>query len=256
MARGVGLGDPMQAVRGYHRRRLERLRARRADFSGGYGAGGGVEDGGDAGVLPSYNEAPPAEEARVGEQVLVRTGGGHTDQVLVATPVPDGSVEWVPVHNAGIPVTVTMYAYNVTNNTWANMPAARTPLFGAAFLPYSACRVDMARAREARIVANIAVPGWNNAKIYPMYTPSFAAAGADWYELLDETEPSALGPHIPLSPTLPGVVARYSAWTPIAAGAIDASISYVGQGVGVAVFGEGGDGVADPTFGNIYLQLR
>jgi len=244
MARGVGLGDPGQAVRGFHRRRLERLRARRADLSGGGGEDG---DGEGAGFLLPLNEAPAPEEGRVGEIVRVAGGEGETDKVLVGAAGPAGSVAWVPVQNAAIPVTLTVLTFppgtgSAATNVWTNMPAAATELFG---LAHHRVGLDLRFASEVQIIATAIVAGADFAYLKPV----FYDFGID--ALADLIDPASGNPGVSIG----GAGFGASGWAPINPRA-KSEINDFGNEKLLRIHGYGGNGAADPQFGNIYLQFR
>ncbi len=118
------------------------------------------------------------------------------------------------------------------NQVWNNMPVAATEFINTAAHRFVA---DLTEYTEARLVVNRNVAGFANAILYPMYSID----NVNFYSLGANNTPS-----VPLSAT--GVYP--SSWVPIVSGAR--------RDVYLTVVGQDGNGIADPNFGSIYIEVR
>lgn len=116
---------------------------------------------------------------------------------------------------------------------WTDMPAALTTFLGAAWIMTKA---DLAYYSQARLVANVVAVGFAGSKLRPQYSLD----AASWASLCDSDGATVTD----LSPG--GILV--SAWGTIA--------SVARADVFLRLVGLDGDGVADPSFGTIMLQVR
>ncbi len=130
----------------------------------------------------------------------------------------------IPLHSVG------------SNQVWTDMPAAKTEVRGVdAFR----VRADLTKALQVRLVAFVKVAGSTNAELRVEYsTDSTLTFGSPAY--LD----GGTGPSVNIATT--GL--RVSSWVTLAAGAQ--------ADVNLRLVGINGDGVADPSLGNAFLQVR
>lgn len=127
---------------------------------------------------------------------------------------------------------------------WSNMPAALTELRG---LLIWRTRIDLTQVDQVRVSAFIGVIGSPSSRVEAQYS---ANNGASWYSLASVNGLSAsAGPFVPLG-SISGAPNKTltSAWTPIHPSARSASTI-------VRMAGYWGDGVADPTFGQVSLFI-
>lgn len=121
--------------------------------------------------------------------------------------------------------------------TWTNMPAAETFLLGS---HRHATKVDLTNFTQVRLVVNKqATAGAAASIIYAKYRTAFDATVGNWSAI----GTSAVSVAVNVQNTI-----LSSSWIDLAAGAI--------ADVFVCLAGSGGDGVLDPTFGNVVLQFR
>lgn len=156
-----------------------------------------------------------------------QTGKFLRDDLSWATPAGGGG--------AG-QLVVTLVADSAAA-AWANMPAAAT-LFAASHRHVT--KADLSNYSEVRLVVNKqATLGAASAILELRYAAVFGTAAASYSSI----GTSAVQVAINVQNS-----ALESAWIPLVAGA---------KGdVFLAIVGSGGDGVLDPTFGNISAQFR
>ena len=133
------------------------------------------------------------------------------------------------------PAALTMLSENWAsfgNPPWTNQPAALTELFG---LTTGRTRADLTVSSQVRIEVNVAQAGTASAAIRMQYSTDQAS----WNYLDGGTGPSV---------TVNTTGLKVSPWVNLAAGAK--------ADVYLRVVGINGDGVADPSFGDITLQVR
>lgn len=119
---------------------------------------------------------------------------------------------------------------------WANMPAAETELAGAT---RTRQRADLADARQARLGVRVIVAGSAGAELRVKASPNDTLA--NFVELADVAGAGNVLINV--------VGTRLSGWFDVAAANRTADRF-------VALFGIGGDGVADPSFGVIFVEFR
>jgi putative exporter of polyketide antibiotics len=120
---------------------------------------------------------------------------------------------------------------NAIDNEWTNQPSGVTELFGA---DNRRAVADLTSATSARLVVNVTQGGATGAKLYVQYSTNnstWATFTATTGAVIDAT----------------GIAAE--AFTNIVAGAKIATCY-------LRVVGSGGNGTADPRFGNIYLEIK
>ena len=152
-----------------------------------------------------------------------------------ARPTVGGVGVALQTETAARPECLTFFAQTVAGGVWTNMPAALTEFAGAA--PFRARRLfDLTLYTQARMVASLGVAGAANAELRAQYSTD---GGTTWLYL-----DGADGPKVNIS----ALMVRSGAWVNLATGAkADAQLRIVGIN---------GDGVLDPNFGIIDLQLR
>jgi len=114
---------------------------------------------------------------------------------------------------------------------WVNMPAAATELFGETG---NRIKADLTRFNELRVVANVITAGYSGAYLYSAYSTNESA----WQVL-------GSGEQCPVDSTSS---VQASSWVDIAAGGK--------ADVFIRIQGAAGNGVADPKFGFIAIELR
>lgn len=119
---------------------------------------------------------------------------------------------------------------------WANMPAAETEYFGAT---RSRQRANLVEARQARLGVRVIVAGLAGAELRVKASPDDTLA--NFVELADV---AGAGDQL-----IDAVGTQLSAWFDVAAANRTADRF-------VALFGIGGNGVADPQFGVIFAEFR
>jgi putative exporter of polyketide antibiotics len=117
------------------------------------------------------------------------------------------------------------------DNEWTNQPAGVTELFGATTQHAIA---DLTNATQARVVVNVSQAGAAAAKLYAQYSTD----DATWATFTTTT-----GVSIAATGTYAETFAN------IVAGAKIATCY-------LRVVGSGGNGTADPRFGNIYIEVK
>lgn len=126
---------------------------------------------------------------------------------------------------------------NIVNNVWGNMPAALTE-FGAGGANTAGAfrtKVDLSAVTAARLVVNVMTAGFSTAEIRAQYSTDQVT-----WNYLDHVS----APGVSISST----GAKVSEWVNINAAA---------KGdVFLRIVGINGNGVADPVFGNIMMQVR
>jgi hypothetical protein len=118
--------------------------------------------------------------------------------------------------------------------TWTNMPSAITEFLGGV---HTRTRVDFARVTQARFGVRVSTAGFAGAKLLPRFSTDDA--------VFSELAASAGG----LDQLIDSAGTKRTAWADIAAGAKADNII-------ISVWGQGGDGIADPIFGNTWLEVR
>ncbi len=234
---------------GYHQRRINRQRIADPVIRRRLRQGTGGNDGYDVGgpvewtEVETIDEEPDATDEQGGSRVLQVRGGDDTaDRILQSTRLPDDTAEWVPLTNAGTPSSMTFYVASTQNldNEWVNMPNILTELFGAS---KHIRRVALGHATEFRLVVTVLQPGSVNAYLCVLY--SVPPATLDSF--LGGQEPVTFRPYGRVSIAAAGTFA--GSWTGIAEAAAK-------QDVDITIYGEVGDGVADPRIGGIDVQFR
>lgn len=134
---------------------------------------------------------------------------------------------WNADHNAP-PFVVPLH---VSERTWTNMPAAATELWGTTS---ARTKVDLTYVTQARIVCQVRISGVAGAVL----TVEYSTDGTTWTEISAGTASIDLG----------AITTVATAWFNIPAGAK--------ADVFLRVMGSSGDGVADPSIGNLALQVR
>ena len=120
---------------------------------------------------------------------------------------------------------------NAIDNEWTNQPAGATELFGGTNRRAIA---DLTNATQARLVVNVTTAGASGAKLYIRYSTD---------DVTYNTFTTTTGVAIDAT----GVFAE--SFTNIVAGAKIATCY-------LQVVGSGGNGTADPRFGNIYIEVK
>ena len=121
----------------------------------------------------------------------------------------------------------------VANFTWTNMPNATNPLYGASATSYVR-RLDLTYASQARFSFSVATGGAAGAKLFLRYS----------------TDGSTFS-----TPT-PNIEAVFGTGTgPFTSGWTNLDASMKGD-VWVGVYGNNGDGTADPRFTTIAAEFR
>lgn len=118
-------------------------------------------------------------------------------------------------------------------NTWTDMPAAATELFGNAIYRQT---ILLEGYTQARLSAMVAAAGAGGAVLTAQYTTDLTGAGG-WADLV--------GSNLSISATGVGK----TAWGTIPSGA-------AGKEVLIRIIGSGGNAAADPALVNIQVQLR
>lgn len=122
-----------------------------------------------------------------------------------------------------------------SNQTWSNMPAAETVLFGSNF---SVQRVDLTSAVDYRIVVDQAVAGQSTADIRLQYTTD-STCSASWTNADDSGTELAIGT---------GTGVKQTSYVDFSAGAKD--------NVCLRLLGKQGNGTTDPAFRSIIVETR
>jgi len=130
---------------------------------------------------------------------------------------------------------VVIAATPQTVQTWTNMPAAQTELFGNTFGRRSA---DLSAEGEFRLSVNQSVAGAAGCSLRVQYSTN---GGGSWSDL----ESSGTGADLGVGT---GTGLKTGAWGTVAAGAL-------GE-VQLRITGSGGDNTADPAFRYIGIELR
>lgn len=120
---------------------------------------------------------------------------------------------------------------NAIDNEWTNMPSAVTELFG---LDNRRVVADLTSATQARLMVNITVNGSTGSKLYVQYSTN----NSTWATFTATT-----------GAAIDSGTFATEAFTNIVAGAKIATCY-------LRVVGSGGNGTADPRFGNIYLEIK
>ncbi len=118
--------------------------------------------------------------------------------------------------------------FQVGQTMWTNMPAAETEFAG---ILARRMRFDLTGVNKVRISARVQTAGAAGSVLRFQYSTDENT----WADLTPNVAVDAIGTQV-------------SAWDYIP-GAAQADVY-------IRLVGSGGNGVADPTFGNIYLQLR
>ncbi|HHT9120342.1 MAG TPA: hypothetical protein ACFYD3_07355 [Candidatus Hypogeohydataceae bacterium YC41] len=161
---------------------------------------------------------------------LIDTPNTYTGQggKLAAVNSAETALEFKPLPSGLLAPVVA--SPNATS--WNAMPAAETEIFGAT---NSRCRIDLTNYSQARLVARVFVNGAANAELRVQYST-------------DETTWAYLdgvgGPKISIS----GMGTIVSAWVNMVTGAK--------ADVFIRVVGINGDGIANPSFGNIFVEFK
>lgn len=189
--------------------------------------------------LGNFSALPTADTPRRGALARVEGASGVLDILYWERKTTADTLEWVPVV-VGTPtllhVTYLMHEDPTSANAnfiWTNMPAAVTPLYGGAGTTYVR-RIDLTAATEARLSFHVAVAGVAGAKLFLRY----ATDGSTF------TTPST------------GIQATFGASTGQFTSGWVALESGMQADVWVAVYGSGGDGVADPRFTTVSAEFR
>jgi len=127
-----------------------------------------------------------------------------------------------------MPVFISLWQPS-TPYAWTNMPAALTEFSGTTRLRF---KYNLTSASQARIIVRIETAPFANAKIKAQYSLDETT----WLDLCSVTMPAT------------GAKTNIGNWTDIPAKAQD--------DVFIRLAGQDGDGVADPTFTTICLQVR
>lgn len=170
----------------------------------------------------------------------------HPDVNATVPPV-DGDVaryrtatgKWQPEPPPGAgpaPVPVINQAMKDTAHVWTNMPAALGEYPSSLTAGFARAKTDLSGATQARLVAQLSVAGSTNAELRGQYSTD---NGSNWLYLDGST-----GPLVNLSAT--GM--RTGAWVNLAAGAK--------ADVLLRIVGINGDGVVDPAFAMVQLQVK
>jgi hypothetical protein len=156
----------------------------------------------------------------------------YTNGVLVAC-VPSGAgYAWVGA--AGCPAFLTFHTYSGTSgtDTWSNMPLALTKFMGLSDDFYTR-RVDLSHARQARLALFASTGGVAGADLLLRYSTDNSA----WTTLTGTEATFGAGTGI-----------FVSSWADLPAGAR--------ADVFVSLWGQDGDGSADPVFRWVYAEFR
>lgn len=122
-----------------------------------------------------------------------------------------------------------------TAQTWTNMPAAQTELFGNVFGRRTA---DLTDLTQFRLSVNQSVAGFVNATLRAQFSID---AGMNWLDLESGGTTADLSVGV-------GTGLKTGAWGPLEAAALaDVQVRFVG---------ENGNGVADPSFRYIAIELQ
>jgi hypothetical protein len=140
------------------------------------------------------------------------------------------TVIWKPLGSL-IPVTVFTFVENAAV-TWTNMPSATTEFLGIQNL--TRFKLDLSNAREIRVVTFVQTIGAANAKLGVEFWN-----GSAWTSI-------GVTDNAPVSINVSGEMS--GAWTVIASAAR--------ADVPVRIVGVSGDGVIDPIFANVAIQVR
>lgn len=148
------------------------------------------------------------------------------------------SVGWIPA--AAGATTSTTYVFHTrvaTSTVWTNMEAATLEFVGTAASPAIGHRVlaNLVGKSSARLYARVSVPGASGAKIWVQYSTDEVT----WVDL-DTTG----GATVTLNPNGNKTTSAFT---------IDPAARRL---VYMRIVGSGGDGVADPSFGQIQLEVE
>lgn len=231
--------DPMGAPNDWLLRRLraaEDLDARRRLRALERRAGNGWEPSEEE--LDEDDELDP-EDLMPGRKYRKKGGAGKKDQFVTTMQLPNDELAIVPLERSYSFVSITVYAASTVgvNNEWTNMPAAATHLFGNVGRYWN--HVDLSPFAEVRIVTWMDTAAFAGAILNPNYYDGGVPA---YFDLAA----SALAASV----TVDTLGLRVGPWAEIASGALA-----LGD-VEIAVVGAGGNGTADPRFGNIAIQFR
>lgn len=135
------------------------------------------------------------------------------------------------------PMRVTLYGGITAAGQWTNQPAAEAFIFGHT---RHVTKVDLTGYTQARLVITLHTTAANaGAKCYLKYYTSYSETVGDYLDIGTSSVEVAID-------STDTCVA--SSWVNLAAGAI--------ADIFVAVTGDGGDGVIDPTFGLVAADFR
>lgn len=135
----------------------------------------------------------------------------------------------------GITKVITISA-STANYTWTDMPLAETFLAGSS---RNLVKVDLTGMKEIRIGARVSTQGSASAILYVKYALTDVVSVASFSSIATSGNASV---------SIAATGTPTGAWTPIATAAK--------TDVWLCVAGSGGDGSADPVFGNIFIEAR
>lgn len=135
----------------------------------------------------------------------------------------------------GITKSITVVT-PTANLTWTDMPLAETFLVGSS---RNLVKVDLTGMKEIRIGARVIAQGTAGAILYIKYATTAATSVGSYSSVATSGNAS-------VSIAATGI--PVGSWTPLATGAQ--------ADVWLCVAGSGGDGAADPVFGNIFIEAR
>ena len=131
-----------------------------------------------------------------------------------------------------LPASYTDVTFAADQDTWTNMPAADTEYFGTRTRNW----IDLTNAREFRLVAGMAVAGVAGADCRVQYATSDAGPWTNF--------DGGAGPEL----VIDTIATQKSAWSTIVAGGRSEVV--------VRIMCKDGNGVVDPQFRGVHVQLR
>lgn len=145
----------------------------------------------------------------------------------------------LPVRYRPNAYSLTWVAYPAAQGAWTNMPLAEALYFGT---DRSIKKADLSNYRQVRLlVMRSGVAGAAAAKMYLKYKTGVFSSNVANYSQLGTSSVE---------------VAVATASTPVDSGWIDLAAGAIADDVWLAITGDGGDGVADPQFGEITAEFR
>lgn len=209
------------------------------------GANNGLATLTSAGVIPNAQIPPltyPVTSVN-GQNGAVNLASGDVGAIALSQK---GSTNGVaPLVNGVIPASHLTYPptnvlmHSISNNAggtagqWVNMPAALTELFGNALFRQ---KFDLTNFTQFRILAQIIAVGFGSSLLRVQYSTD----GITWLGLEN-------GGNSNISVVLNSLGLVVSAW---------GNLVLARQDVFLRIAGSGGNGVADPVFGNISIQFK